>query len=263
MEVSGRNYTLLASENPFDFDKRITFDEDTHVYTVDDAPVPISVTGVLKKHDPAPFDAPKIILRCWRAWKSNGKKPELAEALADVDTDEAAIVAVQNVWTRSSELGTLLHKRFEALANDADTDSDEFRAVDPDWRQLTDKLLRSKWAPVRSELSVFYTNSANRVVAAGQIDMLAIDADGRYALIDLKRSSKDIGPHQTPFRAGEWTEFYKYSLQLSCYAVMLEKLLGKKIDSENRVLLVADAARAYWVQCTDLDHVALEMLEAL
>lgn len=261
--MSGRNYTLLATVNPFEFDKRITFEEERHLYFVDDQQVPISITGVLKKHDPAPFDAPKIILRCWRAWKFGDKKPELAEVLRDVNDDETAIARVQSVWSRSSDLGTLLHKRLECLVNDGDTEDPEFDPVNSEWTKLMGKLQDLDWSPVRSELSVFYTNTRDAVVAAGQIDMLAIDDNDEYILIDLKRSSKDIGPQQRPFRPGEWTEYYKYSLQLSCYAVMCAQLLGKRIKPENRFLLVADAARAYWVQCLDLDSKATDMLEAL
>ena len=261
--MSGRNYTLLATENPFDFDHRIKFEEECHIYFVDDQRVPISITGVLKRHDPAPFDAPKIILRCWKAWKFGDKKPELADVLQDVNDGETAIVRVQSVWTRSSELGTLLHKRFECLVNDGDIDDPEFRPVNPEWAKLMEKLQGLDWSPLRSELSVFYTNTRDAVVAAGQIDMLAINDKDEYILIDLKRSSKDIGPQQRPFRTGEWTEYYKYSLQLSCYAVMCAQLLGKEIKPKNRFLLVADAARAQWVECIDLDSKARAMLEAL
>jgi len=261
--ATGRNYTLLANENPFDFDARISFDEDTHIYCVDGRKVPISVTGVLKKHDPAPFDAHKIIIRCWKAWKVNGKKPELAEVLVGVQDDETAIVKVQEVWSRSSELGTLLHKRFEALMNQEATETPEFAPVEGDWKQLVKALKGMRWYPHRSELSVFYTNKFGNVVAAGQIDSLAVDDNDDYVMIDLKRSSKEIGPEQTPFRQGEWTEFYKYSLQLSCYSLMVAQLTGKQVKPHNRYLLVVDSSRACWVRCLDLDGKAKEMLEAL
>lgn len=261
--MNSRNYELLAKENPFDFDRRIFFEEERHLYFVDDVQVPISITGVLKTHDPAPFNAPAIILRCWKAWKVNGRKPELAEVLKNVDTDEDAIAAVKGVWSRSSELGTLLHKRFEALVNDADTDDSQFAPVNLEWIRLTNALNGLKWAPLRSELSVFYTSSVGKVVAAGQIDCLAVDENGDYVMIDLKRSSKEIGPEQTPFRPGEWTEHYKYSLQLACYSLMVAQLTGKEIKPNNRYLLVVDASRAYWVKCKNLDDVARGMLEAL
>ncbi|MDA9633324.1 PD-(D/E)XK nuclease family protein [bacterium] len=261
--VNSRNYSKLAEDNPFDFDERVVFEEHRHLYFVDGVQVPISITGVLKKHDPAPFDAPKIITRCWRAWKRNGRKPELAEVLVDVEDDEDAIIAVQKVWTRSSELGTLLHKRFEALANEADTEDGEFEPVNHEWTKLVGALDGLGWAPVRSELSVFYTNKMGKVVAAGQIDMLAVDKDNKFVMIDLKRSSKDIGPEQTPFRPGEWTEYFKYSLQLACYSLMVEQLTGKKVESQNRYLLVVDKARAVWIKCLDLDEKAREMMESL
>lgn len=260
---NSRNYSRLAEENPFDFDARIVFEEERHLYFVDGERVPISITGVLKKYDPAPFDAGAIIVRCWKAWKRNGKKPELAEALQGVETDEGAIVAVKSVWNRSSELGTLLHKRLEALVNDADTDDAEFSPVDPDWKQLAKALHGLRWAPIRSELSVFYTNDAGKVVAAGQIDCLALDENGDFVMIDLKRSSKTIGPEQTPFRPGEWTEHFRYSLQLACYSLMVEKLTGKAVKPTNRYLLVVDSTRACWVRCLDLDSKARAMLEAL
>jgi hypothetical protein len=261
--ATGRNYTLLANQNTFDFDARISFDENTHIYFVDGEQVPVSVTGVLKKHDPAPFDAPKIITRCWKAWKVNGKKPELAEVLVGVQDDETAIVKVQEVWSRSSELGTLLHKRFEALMNEEPTDIPEFAPVEGDWKQLVKALKGLRWYPHRSELSVFYTNKFGKVVAAGQIDSLAVDDNDDYVMIDLKRSSKEIGPEQTPFRQGEWTEFYKYSLQLSCYSLMVAQLTGKQVKPHNRYLLVVDSSRAYWVRCLNLDDKAREMLEGL
>lgn len=261
--VNSRNYDFLAKENAFDFDKRVFFEEERHLYFVDGVQVPISITGVLKKHDPAPFDAPAIILRCWKAWKRNGKKPELAKVLQNVETDHDAITAVKSVWNRSSELGTLLHKRFEALVNDADTDDPQFSPVNADWDQLANALAGVNWGPLRSELSVFYTNEAGKVVAAGQIDMLAVSENGDYVMIDLKRSSKQIGPAQSPFRPGEWTEYYKYSLQLACYSLMVAQLTGKQVKPENRYLLVVDSARAYWVRCLDLDAKAREMLEGL
>ena len=128
--------------------------------------------------------------------------------------------------------------------------------------------------PYRSELNVAYRDEAGVVVCAGRIDALYVDGEGRVYLLDFKR----VDPkHKLSERARGFfgamgvgaaahladTHFNRYSLQLSCYALMLQQSHGVDVGERLYLLRMHRAAKAFeLVQCRDLRRKARAVLAA-
>ena len=111
-------------------------------------------------------------------------------------------------------------------------------------------------------------------MCAGQIDGLMKDSDGRYYIVDWKRSKHILKPTVAAFNHETGThpitkhipntDFHKYSLQLSLYATMLPECHG--IDVEDRLYLVRmhpDLETYELTKCTDYRHEASQILEMM
>ena len=278
--VHGRNCTTLAATNALKpLDDRITFDEDSHTYHVDGKKVPTSVTSILKKVlDETPFNADLIITKNLASWRRNPRS-KYNSVVSDKD-DSAAIAAIKKQWSDANRLGTKLHAVLEhylngelvgsELENDAETKV-EWGAT----RMAVDSLIAMGAKPYRTELSVFWTNPAGKIVCAGQMDvLLRCEEGGELVLVDLKRSEKDLSAENVPFGeklcaaplANEFANDHtKYSLQLSCYSVMLEQTTGLKVPPANRFLLRShpSSPKSELIGCKDFDKEARAILDAL
>ena len=166
----GRNATALAEANAYDFDARISFEEESHRYYIDK--VPFSGPSVTRIKDDAfggnDFDADAVIAKNWDGWKEkaergvNAKYPNLIRGL----DDEAAIAAIKQSWKEANEFGTLLHAQAELYLNDVPVVGDD--RVKKEFEQFlmfmrTFAVLK----PIRTELSLYYTDADGNVVAVG------------------------------------------------------------------------------------------------
>lgn len=274
--LSGRNYALLANENPIgDIDDHIQFDEKSHTYTVNGEVVPISATKVVSDViAERPFDADVTIRKNMASWRSkpNSKYGAIIDGLSDAD----AMLKLKDLWSNANVLGTKLHKRLEASLND-ETEPDD-GATDFEWRSLEAELAKLQmlgWVPRRTEFSLWWEREGDgKVVCAGQLDALFTDANDDLVLVDLKRTDHDLSPAKIPFGYKLCkapiahlyaNEFHKYSLQQSIYAVMFLQRTGLEIASGRRYLLQAHPSMpvAMWTQCIDLDKEARELLNSL
>ena len=171
----------LAVLNPLARDKRISFDELSHTYTIDGRVlVPRSVTGLL--HEFTSEFNPERALRMMkqgREWEY--KKYELeAQGLSSEDDD------ILRRWALNGKVasarGTLLHYHCEQMANGREIEephSPEFQQA----RMIYDSLLALGLRPFRTELSMFHCG----LRLAGQADLVCRDGEGDLVIVDWKR----------------------------------------------------------------------------
>lgn len=275
-DVHGRNYTKLAQEFPIDkIDPHIQFDEESHTYTVHGQAVPRSATKVISDAvGDKPFDADLVIARNLASWKKNPAS-KYGKMISGLDED-AAKAKIKDLWSKSSVLGTTLHRRFEASLNEA-TEPDDGQ-TDTEWRMVEKAVVPKQalgWIPRRTELSLWWEREPDRkVVCAGQLDALFTDAQDELVIVDLKRTDHNLSPNAPSFgktfksdvlSGVELTDYNKYSLQTSIYCVMIEQRTGLSTPTKNRFLLQAHPSidEAKWIECRNFDAEARALLNAL
>ncbi len=217
-----RNFNELALKNPVSFfDDHLCFVEDGHEYFHDGVKVATSVTSVLKPMF-GEFRPLEVIAKCLPAWQKNPSSPYYE--LVRGKTLEAATDAILESWNAKKELGTKLHYELEQALNTNE--------VCPDIQGAVDLFEREQWTPFRTELSVcWYTKHRDVPAVAGQLDVLLKDRAGKYVIVDLKRTEKNIHAEMLPKtnlplpfpKETRANDFNKFSLQLSMYCVMLKQ----------------------------------------
>ena len=253
--------------NPFEFDNRVSFDEDTHTYTVDGTCLDTSVSDVVKaafcKNEFQPSLIIQENLASWRG-KPDSKYHNVVKGL----DDEQAKSAILKLWETETNKGTLLHKWAEFTANGvAPYDTLQYMAKEQTqiltgWSILSSKGLKI----VRTEHSIFYPPTDPWV--GGQIDFLMSTANG-YTIVDLKRTDKDLGSNAKsygrtgtgPMSAYPDNPHMRYSLQQSLYCVMLEALTGKSVNEMYLLQVHPSLSQPNLIPCTDLRTEAVAMLQ--
>ena len=201
-------------------DKRITFDEGPHIYTIDGKSDYTSVTTFIHSLFPK-FNADKIIAgmmksRKWSQSKYFGMTPD----------------EIKKQWNENgksaSSAGTKLHYDIECFfnGNPNDNDSIEYMFFREFWEKYSSSL-----KPYRAEWMVFDED----VKLAGSIDMLFEREDGDLEIYDWKRC-KEIKKFNN-FESGICdcvehlpnSNFWHYSLQLNIYKEILERKYGKTV----------------------------------
>jgi ATP-dependent exoDNAse (exonuclease V) beta subunit len=185
-------------------------------------------------------------------------------------TDEEAREKIKQIWQHANEFGTLLHAHAERELNGERFDVDS--RIETEFQQF--KAFRADFpglVPVRTELSLFYTRDDGSVAAVGQLDALFRDEKGRFALVDYKRSEKDLGASANSFgKMGTGVvknfpanEHHRYALQQALYAVMLEQRTGYAVDFSFLLALHPGLPRYVLILCADLRAQARAILDAL
>jgi hypothetical protein len=269
----GRNASTLAEEAPFAFDDDVTFSEEGHIYYVCGKKAEMSVTSLVKSAFPASanFDGRAICQTNLARWRSNGSA-RYHTVVADISDDEDAISAVLALWERNKNLGTLTHKAVELTLNDEIVTHDVMAAdVQRELDQFLmwhDRQSLAGWRAVRTELSLYHTR-ANEETVAGQIDVLYTDNTGKYRVVDVKRSDKQLhadAPNFEKWGAGHAAalkdiDFFKYSLQTAIYSVMFSRLTGKEMGVPLLVQVHPDLSCPNVIPCADLKNVAEQLLD--
>jgi hypothetical protein len=269
----GRNAATLAEENPFDFDDDVDFSESGHIYHVCGRKAEMSVTSLVKSAFPASanFDGRSICETNLSRWRTNASN-RYHSVVAGIPDDQEAISAVLALWERNKNLGTLTHKAVELTLNDEIVTHDVMVAdVQRELDQYliwNDRQSLAGWKAVRTELSLYFTR-ANKETIAGQIDVLYQDNTGKYRIVDVKRSDKQLHANAPNF--GKWgtgcaaslkdIDFYRYSLQTWIYTVMFQRLTGKECGAPLLVQVHPDQAGPNVIACQYLEDVASKLLD--
>jgi hypothetical protein len=252
----------LSRRFPHARDARIHFDEIPHIYYVDGKAVGTSVTS-LKHGYFGQFNADMIIRRMINGpnWQANEKYRKSNGAMMTAEEIKAQ-------WDLNGQLasnkGTWMHWNIELCLNEL-----PFNADDPELHQFArfrDEVMRARsWTPYRTEWEIF----AEPEDVAGSIDaIMRCEADGSYAIVDWKRSTKlaelarkvdparrnkvysyeDVLPvlqrtrrHATgPLSAHPDETIVEYYVQLNLYRWMLQRYYDMRISSMCLVCLHED-----------------------
>ena len=283
--------THLATLNYHPMDDRISFDEPTHIYTIDGESDYTSVTTFVHQQF-THFNAPVVITSLLSPIKSfmgktypNKNKyrttafqnvkndnthlsdDEINAILNDTTSEEYKKEAkkIADEWNQSSTSGTKTHADIEYFYNEMPVENDtkeyeyflkfneDFKAEFPQYR------------PYRTEWTVFY----KELKMAGSIDMIYENTeDGTLMIYDWKRV-KDI--KYEAFNDEIATNpvldnmpnvnFWHYSLQLNTYKAILEAQYGKKVTALRLVRLYPDAPTYDIHECPDLQREVLTLFD--
>jgi len=234
----------LAVTNVHPRDARISFEEETHTYTIDGSREGwVSCTGFIHKHFSA-FDADGIIKKMMKSskWKPGGESYEKYKGMTP---DE-----IKKKWSDdgndASSAGTRMHLDIERyynaspvgnLAGDSweanpGSEWDYFMEFERRWR-----IPRGLY-PFRTEWLVFN----EQIKLAGSIDMIFTKPDGTLAIYDWKRAKKM--EYENTYQSGlepiqhlPDTNYWHYSLQLNIYRRMLEMFYDVKVSELALVVL--------------------------
>ncbi len=219
----------LSKLNFHERDQCIIFDEIPHIYTVNGDSSYMSVTTFLKGHF-SEFDACKVIenMKKGKNWNENNKYYNMTD-------DEIKTLWKEN-GSKSSSLGTNLHKDIEDFYNNQDINNDTiefsyFKNFYEKHKHL--KPYRTEWMVWDEELKI-----------AGSIDMCFVDDKNNLYVYDWKRT-KNITKNSFNFKTSHTecinhipdTNFWKYSLQLNTYKAILEKKYNKKVKEMCLIVL--------------------------
>ena len=221
---------MLEFLNPHERDSRISFNEETHTYSIDGSSEGItSVTTLIHKHFPH-FDPHDIIQ------KMRNSKNGIPEKYKNMSDDEIKLQWSEN-GKEASGKGTKIHKSIELFYNNEEVPEKptEFMYFLDFHESIKDRLIpyRTEWSIFRKDLNL-----------AGQLDMLYTikDQEGKYALYDWKRS-KEIKT-ENKFEKGlgklshlDHCNYNHYSIQLNIYKRILETLYGLSITEMCLVIL--------------------------
>jgi hypothetical protein len=282
---------LLATTNHHPFDDRISFVEDTHVYTIDGDSSFTSVTTFLHHHFPA-FDQEKVAASLLSETRIingqihlNSSKYRLEainnvrEILSDHSTQTAIKIlndttsdgykqqleAILQKWKKTSTLGTKTHADIESFYNkiDIDNDTQEFKHF-INFNNDFEKEFHN-YRPYRTEWTVF----DKELKLAGSVDMIYENIkDGTLMIYDWKRvkaieyeSFGNVTATSKYLNDIPNSNFWHYSLQLNTYKRIIEKNYNKKVTKLVLVRLYPDANTYEIHECPDLQYEVNQLFE--
>ena len=235
--------TYLESLHPHDRDRRITFDEPTHVYTIEiidengDIKYDSGYTSVTTWNHShfSEFNADEVIKKMMKSPKwSKSKYFGMSHG------------EIKNKWKKegqeSSRAGTLMHNDIECFYNKVPVSNTSieyqyFQKFEHDRTKPGGfgehlKPYRTEWIVFDEELRI-----------SGSIDMIYEAEDGTLQIYDWKRSKEIKKSNPWQYSHVECidhlpdTNFWHYSLQLNTYKAILERNYGKKVTHLYLVVL--------------------------
>lgn len=214
---------MLLIKNKHALDARIKFQEEGHIYWIDnDTTDLISSTTYIKKftHE---FNADKVIEKMVRSYNYRKNFEYKYYQMPAED--------IKDMWGKNriqaSQEGTKLHADIEDFYNDVKVKNTSveykyFLDFYEDHKHL--KIYRTEWCIFSGILKL-----------TGSIDGVFLNLDGTLSLYDWKRSKKisynSYGGERMkyPFSHFQDCNFFHYSLQLNLYRKILETYYGKTI----------------------------------
>lgn len=218
-----KNYNVI---NAHERDKRLQFEHDTHVYSVDNKELK-SVTTFVNECFP-PFNAMEI---AGFVARQQGK----------------SVDDVLKEWDHQRDLGTEMHANIEKyyLGEKYETD-DVFNQFLGFAKDTTLVPYRTEWPIYDEEMGI-----------AGTLDFLDYQ-NGEFVIYDWKRSKNVVTPTgklrnvKSGYGYGAMSEFKDcsynhYALQTSIYRYILEKNYGIKVAKSRLVVMHPELRQAYMV----------------
>ena len=264
----------LAEKNPHHRDKRITFEEGPHIYTIDgdESKKYTSVTTWVHSYFKK-FNAKEVIaamMRNKKKWedpvaneKYYGKTPEEIEEMWSTSGREAAAK------------GTAMHYEIECFYNTPTPTPTPTRSTEIEYfhkfnTEFVSTAETATLRPYRTEWMVFHEEAQ----ISGSIDMVYenIDTDPTapttLSIYDWKRC-KEISKTN---RGGEFatnpiiehfpdTNFWHYALQLNIYKYILQTKYGKTITDLYLIVLHPDAKNYQRIKLPNIQAEVKELFD--
>ena len=264
----------LAEKNPHPRDKRITFEEGPHIYTIDgdESKKYTSVTTWVHSYFKK-FNAKEVIaamMRNKKKWedpvaneKYYGKTPEEIEEMWSTSGREAAAK------------GTAMHYEIECFYNTPTPTPTPTRSTEIEYfhkfnTEFVSTAETATLRPYRTEWMVFHEEAQ----ISGSIDMVYenIDTDPTapttLSIYDWKRC-KEISKTN---RGGEFatnpiiehfpdTNFWHYALQLNIYKYILQTKYGKTITDLYLIVLHPDAKNYQRIKLPNIQAEVKELFD--
>ena len=218
----------LEKKHPNDRDHRLNYDSTTHTYNTDTCHNFRNVSSVIKGAFP-PFETNRVAASCSRSHNPEYRNKSPSQ--------------IKTSWARSRKLGTQLHDIIDMFYNMNDapyagTGVESSLAQFMTWNNKKEDV--EGWEIFRTEWRIF----DEELKVAGTVDAVFVDKDGKYHLVDWKRS-KEIKNHA--YRGARATaqglthllacNYNQYALQLNTYKYILERRYGIKIETQRLVQL--------------------------
>ena len=212
----------LRSMQPFPSDEQISFDEESHTYTVDGVLIPYSVTGLI--HQYARAFEPSIAVQNMRAETQQSYSNKGLETEGDI----------LHAWKQNGRVqrnrGTLMHFHIEQSLNGCVIESPWSPEFDQ-FMTLHEEVTRDRQYPFRTELSVY----SKRLNVAGQIDAIFKQSDGTFAVWDWKRCRllryDSRSQMKEPFDHLADVNAWHYFMQLNLYRYILQTDYGLPVSA--------------------------------
>lgn len=282
---------FLSTKNHHPHDDRISFEEESHTYTIDGDSSFTSVTTFVHHFFPK-FEAEKTANSLLAEKRiTNGRTVEnnckyrkdaihhIQETL-NVSLENATAMLndtnsfeykteLENIlqkWKDNSTLGTQTHADIESFYNEEEVINDT-----PEYQYFIKfnedfKKEYPQYRPYRTEWTVFYKD----LKLAGSIDMVYENIeDGTLMIYDWKRVKSieydSMFKNQTALsehlEGVPNTNFWHYSLQLNTYKGIIENQYGKKVTKLVLVRLYPEAPTYELHECADLQNEVKALFE--
>lgn len=282
---------FLSTKNHHPHDDRISFEEESHTYTIDGDSSFTSVTTFVHHFFPK-FEAEKTAISLLAEKRiTNGRTVEnnckyrkdaihhIQETL-NVSLENATAMLndtnsfeykteLENIlqkWKDNSTLGTQTHADIESFYNEEEVINDT-----PEYQYFIKfnedfKKEYPQYRPYRTEWTVFYKD----LKLAGSIDMVYENIeDGTLMIYDWKRVKSieydSMFKNQTALsehlEGVPNTNFWHYSLQLNTYKGIIENQYGKKVTKLVLVRLYPEAPTYELHECADLQNEVKALFE--
>lgn len=242
----------LEKLNFHERDSRITFDEDPHVYYIDNKPYSLSVTSFIKTFFQE-FDPNYVIEKNYNKWQANTLSKYYG----------LSINQIKAVWKKTSDdalaFGSRLHKDIELFYNDIDVVNNS-----PEYYYFLNlhNRIEEKCTPYRTEWMIFDED----IEIAGSVDMCYTDKKDNLLIFDWKRS-KEIKKNND-FRKGKYplnhlddSNYWHYSLQLNIYKYILENKYKKIVSGLYLVCLHPNQENYKLITIPNLQSEVIKMIE--
>ena len=218
-------------------EKNVVFYKKSHSYGTC-----TSVTRTVSKI--ATFDAKAIIQRNMASWSNNQQSQYFGKSAKEIEA----------MWEKEKEKGTLMHERIERhLLRGTRDGCGAFQFL----KQLQEH-------PVATE----YRIADERLRIAGTIDLITHNPKtNSFSIVDWKRSRSFLGANSTRFLAHRCLRHLHdckltvYSLQLSMYRLLLERIFHVTVDNLLIVRLIPPEESGYEVvRALDLRKEAMMLI---
>lgn len=233
------SWQRLAVKNAHPRDKRISFEEETHTYTIDGTREGwISCTGFIHGFF-EDFNADVIISKMmaspkWPQNKYYGMTVDAIKKQWDDNRDEASGAGTRmhldiEHYNNAEPVGNLRDDNYEPLEG---SEWDYFLKYETNHRK------KRGFEPYRTEWLVFKED----IKLAGSIDMVYKKPDGTFAIYDWKRAKEikfenKFQSMNAPINHLPDTNYWHYSLQLNVYRRIIEELYDCVVSEMALVVL--------------------------